>query len=150
MLLVRALAAFVALPGVVAFLVPLLIEKDRALGPYPHPEAALALLYGLAVLLAAVREFYRAGRGTLAPWSPPARLVTSGPYRLSRNPMYIGVAAILAGWAWLFASLALALYALGVVVAFHLRVILYEEPLAARRFASEWSRYRARVPRWLF
>jgi protein-S-isoprenylcysteine O-methyltransferase Ste14 len=38
-----------------------------------------------------------------------------------------------------------ALFTLG----FHLRVLLYEEPWAARRFGSEWDAYRARVPRWV-
>jgi protein-S-isoprenylcysteine O-methyltransferase Ste14 len=40
-----------------------------------------------------------AGRGTLAPWEPPRALVVSGPYRHSRNPMYVAVLVILSRWA---------------------------------------------------
>jgi protein-S-isoprenylcysteine O-methyltransferase Ste14 len=147
-LILRALAAFVALPGVIAYAVPLTLARAALAGPYAHGAGAALVLAGTLLLLACVREFYVAGRGTLAPWSPPEQLVSSGPYRYSRNPMYVGVATILAGWAVLFASRPLALYALGVVVAFQLRVLLFEEPWAAREFGAAWQDYRARVPRW--
>ncbi|TLY80921.1 MAG: hypothetical protein E6K41_08890 [Gammaproteobacteria bacterium] len=74
----RAIFAFLALPGRVAFAAPLWLARH--------------------------------GR-TVAPWAPPRKLVTSGPYRLSRNPMYIGVIDVLLG------------YALAVAIAFHLRVL---------------------------
>ena len=94
-------------------------------------------------------SFYTEGRGTLAPWSPPRHLVVSGLYRYSRNPMYVSVVLILWGWAAGFQSRALALYALAVMVAFHLRVVLGEEPWLARTHGDAWDRYRAAVPRWL-
>ena len=100
-------------------------------------------------LLWCVWSFYTQGRGTLAPWSPPRTLVTSGLYRYSRNPMYVGVLLILAGWAVGFRSWPLALYAAGVAVAVHLRVILHEEPFLARAHGDAWTAYRARVRRWL-
>ena len=93
-------------------------------------------------------EFYVAGRGTLAPWAPPERLVCSGPYRFSRNPMYVGVALILISWAVLFSSLILTAYAAIVLLAFHIRVIVGEEPRLARTFGADWQSYRTRVPRW--
>jgi len=148
-MLARAVAAFVALPGVVAFAVPLVIAT-QAQRPVQHPATALiALSLGTLLLLWCVREFYVTGRGTLAPWDPPQRLVTTGPYRLSRNPMYLGVLAILAGWCLLWGSRALLYYALGTLCVFYLRVRLAEEPWAAARFGAEWQVYRARVPRWL-
>ena len=104
---------------------------------------------GTLILFACVREFFVAGRGTLAPWSPPRHLVTSGLYRFSRNPMYVGVATILAGWAIGYESRALAVYAAIVAVAFHLRVVLYEEPWQERTFSAEWRTYAAQVPRWI-
>src|SRR6516225_9535213 len=103
-MLVRAITAFVALPGVVAFLLPVWIGT-RAGRPLRHAViAAIVLGLGTLLLLWCVREFYVAGRGTLAPWAPPRHLVTSGPYRWSRNPMYIGVGIILSGWSAFFGS----------------------------------------------
>jgi protein-S-isoprenylcysteine O-methyltransferase Ste14 len=146
-LLARALGAFLVLPGVVAFAVPVAIAARRPLR-YPLP-ALVPLALGTLLLVTCVREFYVAGRGTLAPWSPPERLVTSGPYRRSRNPMYIGVLTILAGWCLLWDSSTLIWYTLLVALGFHLRVRLFEEPWAAARFGAQWRGYRARVPRWL-
>jgi protein-S-isoprenylcysteine O-methyltransferase Ste14 len=142
----RALLAFVALPGVVAFALPLSLA--RAATPV-HPAALALVVAGTALLLACAREFYVAGRGTLAPWSPPRHLVVTGAYRFSRNPMYLAVALVLAGWATLYASSALWTYGGAVVVLFHLRVLLFEEPWLTRTFGGEWDRYRERVPRWL-
>ncbi len=149
-MLIRALLAFVALPGVVAFLAPpLLVWADGGERPF-RALALLPLAAGTALLLWCVREFYVSGKGTLAPWHPPRHLVTSGPYRVSRNPMYLAVGLILAGWTAGFRTLALGLYTVAVLAAFHLRVVFGEEPHLARTFRHEWERYASRVPRWLF
>lgn len=148
-MLARALVAFLALPGMVAFVLPVWIGISRA-RPVRHVvPAAVLLCLGTALLLWCVREFYVAGRGTLAPWNPPRRLVTSGPYRITRNPMYLGVDLILVGWCALWSSCALIIYAALFMIGFHLRVLLVEEPWARRRFGTEWDAYQARVPRWL-
>jgi len=146
----RALFAFLALPGIVAIAVPAWYAA-RALraGASFHPVGLLPLVLGFALLLWCVRDFYVAGKGTLAPWSPPRHLVTIGLYRHSRNPMYVAVTLMLMGWSLSFASSGLALYAVCVIVAFHLRVVLAEEPWLARTFGAQWEEYRARVPRWL-
>lgn len=147
---VRALFAFLALPGVVAILIPALIAAHRVdEGALFHPLGLLPLVVGFALLLWCVRDFYVAGRGTLAPWSPPRHLVTTGLYRYSRNPMYVAVTSMLSGWALCFASSTLAIYTGFVIGAFHLRVVYGEEPWLARTFGVEWENYRARVPRWL-
>lgn len=114
-----------------------------------HAAGLLPLGVGLGLLLWCVREFYVAGKGTLAPWSPPRHLVASGPYRFSRNPMYVAVALMLIGWSVCFLSRALAIYAVLVIVAFHLRVIFGEEPWLARTHGATWEEYQARVPPWL-
>ena len=148
MLFLRALIAFLALPGVVAFLVPALLLGSidtRSL----HGEGALVFLGGVFVLLWCVRDFYVAGKGTLAPWDPPRRLVRVGLYRFSRNPMYIGVLLVLIGWTLAFRSRSLLIYTGVVAVLFHLRVLSYEEPWLARTFPNDWPLYQARVPRWL-
>jgi protein-S-isoprenylcysteine O-methyltransferase Ste14 len=148
-LFLRALLAFLALPGIVAFLVPLMVLRapDETWRTF-RPAGLLALLPGLLLLFLCVREFYVAGKGTLAPWEPPRHLVVSGPYRLSRNPMYVAVLLVLIGWAVGFWSGTLAVYAAAFVVIFHLRVILAEEPFLADIHGEAWHTYKGRVPRW--
>ena len=148
--MIRAILAFIALPGVVAFAVPVTIGMSAG-KLVPYWAAGLApLVAGTWLLVWSAREFYVAGRGTLAPWSPPQQLVTTGPYGYSRNPMYVGVVAILIGWSTMWDSRALLIYLIAVSCAFYLRVILAEEPWAARRYGADWNAYRSRVPRWLF
>ena len=133
----------------VAYLVPLLLAPARSDRRAWQWLGLVLVVGGSALLLLCVREFYVAGKGTLAPWSPPRHLVTSGLYRRSRNPMYVAVTTVLVGWAVWFASTTLLVYALAVVVAFQLRVLLYEEPRVAASFGEEWVRYRERVRRWM-
>lgn len=73
-----------------------------------------------------------------------------GLYRYTRNPMYIAVTLVLLGWALCFALPGLLIYAVVVAVAFHLRVLLGEEPWLARTHRAQWEQYASRVPRWLW
>jgi protein-S-isoprenylcysteine O-methyltransferase Ste14 len=148
-MLIRAIAAFLALPGIVAFALPMAIGISTGRAVRYAALAAVPLGLGILLLLWCVREFYVAGRGTLAPWDPPQQLVTTGPYRISRNPMYIGVVTILVGWCVLWGSRTLAIYTVFFLCGFHLRVLLFEEPWAARQFGAQWHAYRARVARWV-
>lgn len=145
----RALLAFLALPGMVAYLVPLLLAPDSPPDAGWRWIGLLPLAAGSALLLWCVREFYVAGKGTLAPWSPPRHLVSSGPYVWSRNPMYVAVVTVLLGWAVLFVSRTLLFYAIAIVIAFHLRVVFYEEPWLGQTHGEAWQRYRGRVRRWV-
>jgi protein-S-isoprenylcysteine O-methyltransferase Ste14 len=133
----------------VAGLFPLLIGRHMALQTRLLPFAASVLALGALMLIWCVRDFYVSGRGTLAPWDPPRRLVIVGLYRFVRNPMYLAVLTILSGWALLYWSLALAIYAAVVAIAVHLRVVLHEERWLAKTFGDEWRAYSAHVPRWL-
>lgn len=148
-LLARSLFAFLVLPGTMGFAIPLLLIEPGWRG-LPFDRLAFApLVAGLVLLIWCVREFYVAGRGTLAPWSPPVHLVTTGPYRWSRNPMYVAMTLVILGWAAAFHSRAIGIYAGFMVLAFHLRIVLGEEPRLSRVFGEEWARYRASAPRWL-
>ncbi len=133
----------------VAFVIPVLLITPSDRRRWVEPWGGVPLGLGLVVLGLTVREFYVAGRGTLAPWSPPRTLVVSGLYRFSRNPMYLGVLLILCGWGIGLRSWPLALYAVGIAIAFHLRVLLHEEPFLARTQPDAWAAYRSRVGRWL-
>ncbi len=144
----QAVLAFVALPGMVAFAAPLLLLAPGVPGGFSNAFGLIPVGLGTALLLWCVRDFYVAGRGTLAPWAPPQALVVTGLYRFSRNPMYIAVTLVLWGWALGFRSQSLAIYALAVMLTFHLRVVFGEEPWLARTHGQAWTRYRAQVPRW--
>jgi protein-S-isoprenylcysteine O-methyltransferase Ste14 len=112
------------------------------------PFGLVPVALGTFGLLWCARDFYVSGKGTLAPWAPPQELVIVGLYRYSRNPMYVCVALILLGWAISFGSAGLLIYALAVVVAFHLRVVFGEEPWLARTHGAAWQQYTRRVRRW--
>lgn len=128
---------------------PLLMIAPVERGSFADARALGPLGLGLLLLLWAVRDFYVIGRGTLAPWAPPGRLVRTGVYGISRNPMYVAVTLILWGWAWGFRSLALLAYAAIVTIAFHIRVVAFEEPSLARAHGRAWAQYHAAVPRWI-
>lgn len=124
---------------------------------YRHPVALgplcwaglLPLAAGITVLLFTIRDFFAIGRGTLAPWDAPQELVQRRLYGRVRNPMYLGVLATVAGETLLWSSAGLLLYLLLLALAFHLRVVLYEEPALTRQFGAGFTAYAARVPRWI-
>ena len=147
---VRALIAFLALPGMVAFVIPAWWLRRLGHEELEHPLGVIPFAVGVIGLLWCVRDFYVAGKGTLAPWSPTKHLVKVGLYRYSRNPMYVSVALILIGWSITFGSRNLMTYTLIVIIAFHLRVVFGEEPWLARTHGGEWDEYAKSVPRWFW
>jgi len=148
---VRALFAFLALPFLFAGLVPPLL---LALDPWRCScgltiAGSLLLGAGLVVLLWCVRDFVAIGRGTLAPWDPPRRLVVVGLYRYVRNPMYIGVVTIVSSFALRSGSPLVGAYAALLATLFHFRVVFYEEPALMRQFGDDFVAYASRVRRWI-
>jgi protein-S-isoprenylcysteine O-methyltransferase Ste14 len=140
-------------PGPVVGLVPLLLAGWRPrpplLGWAPSRLVGVALLLlGLPVLVDALVRFVR-GRGTPAPVAPPERLVAVGAYRYVRNPMYVAVVAMILGQALLLGSVPVLVYAAVAFLAFHLFVVLYEEPDLRRRFGDDYLAYTRRVRRWV-
>lgn len=144
----KALIAFLVLPGMVAFVIPAAWLWQAQRTHLEHPFGLAVLMLGVVGLLVCVRDFYVSGKGTLAPWAPPEKLVMVGLYRYSRNPMYVSVGLVLLGWALAFASPALGAYTLLVAMAFHIRVVRGEEPWLARTHGADWNRYVSQVPRW--
>lgn len=109
---------------------------------------AVVLVAGLALDIAGVVAVI-INRTTIVPHRPVAKLVTTGVYRRSRNPMYTGLAAVVAGagllagtW-WPLVTLPLA------VLAVRQLVIKPEEVYLAERFGPSYAAYRRDVPRWL-
>ena len=121
---------------------PLLPETLR----YTLGGALIAL--GLALALLSIRRFKAAGTN-FDTQKPDTAILTEGPYRLSRNPIYMGLTAVYAGigvamdapWIWLTLMPALAVM--------HYGVILREERYLERKFGQEYLDYKAQVRRWL-
>lgn len=152
-------------------------ERDTAGVPFPPPLAYIAgLLIGLVLELIwpiadpgtvvrigvgiagfalwlfldgnAMAGFRRAGT-SMIPFNPTTALVTSGAYRFSRNPMYLGMAAFYVGIA-VAAGLIWALFLLPLVIlAIDRLVIAREEPYLQRKFGEAYTDYRSRVGRWI-
>jgi protein-S-isoprenylcysteine O-methyltransferase Ste14 len=103
---------------------------------------------GLALMIWAVATMVRA-RTTFNPYRPSTALVTTGPFRFTRNPIYLGDVLLYLGIALLFDAL-LAILLLPVVVAvMHYGVIVREERYLERRFGAEYAAYKSSVRRWL-
>jgi protein-S-isoprenylcysteine O-methyltransferase Ste14 len=112
------------------------------------PVGGAMIVIGVSLARAFFRAFTRAST-PVSPYSTPRKLVTSGPYRVSRNPGYLGMTLVYAGVAVLAESL-WALTVLAVVLALVDRgVIAREELYLERKFGAEYLAYRSRVRRWL-
>lgn len=107
-------------------------------------------LFGGTISAAGSLAFWRA-RTTINPMHPErsSQLVTSGVFRFSRNPMYLGLVITLAGWAIHLPSQLPFLGPLAFALYIHHFQILPEERILLAVFGAEYETYKARVRRWL-
>jgi len=141
-------------PGTVAGLVPWWISGWRMLPPWFEVArirlvGAGLILAGIPVVLDSFARFAFEGMGTPAPVAPPQRLVVGGLYRYVRNPMYVGVLAMILGQTLLLGDVRLLEYGVAVWLGFHLFVVGYEEPALRRKFGAEYATFCANVRRWI-
>jgi protein-S-isoprenylcysteine O-methyltransferase Ste14 len=154
----RHLLSVLILPTTVMVVVPVWISRRYGV-PVDWPSGLLdgavaiaglfVLMLGLSLFAASLHHFFTEGRGTLAPWDPPRRLVVRGPYRYVRNPMISGVIFTLTGIAlsirsWPHAKWALLFLGLNLIF-----IPLLEEPELEMRFGDDYRQYRSAVPRFI-
>ena len=152
--LLGTIAFTLIVPGTLIVLIPYLLTEWQLRPPLLGIEATRTLGVALIVLAAPLffrflSGFVREGHGTPAPIAPPEHLVVGGPFRWIRNPGYVAVVSLVAGQALLFGSGAVLAYAAFLAIAFHLFVVLYEEPTLRRQFGAEYDAYCRDVPRWI-
>jgi protein-S-isoprenylcysteine O-methyltransferase Ste14 len=148
-------ADVVAPPPVIyagALVVGLLLQRAFPLPFLPRPVARIigACLIGLNFLVGvpAIVTMRRA-RTSLNPAEPTTVLVTSGPFRYTRNPIYLSFTILYTGIA-VFANALWAIFLLPVtLVAISRGVIAREEQYLERTFGEEYKRYKTQVRRWL-
>jgi protein-S-isoprenylcysteine O-methyltransferase Ste14 len=154
----RHLLAIAVLPFTVTVIVPAWLARRNGVtlaAGSSLPDLALQatglvlLAVGALLFAASLRRFATEGRGTLAPWDPPRRLVVRGPYRYVRNPMISGVVLVLFGEALLLLSRPHLLWALTFLGINALYIPLLEEPLLEQRFGADYREYCRNVPRLL-
>ncbi len=146
---IKALLALLILPGSLGLILPLTMSYIKGLKPVCIIPGIIFILIGIFIVFLCAKDFYVKGKGTLAPWSPPKKLVSIGLYRYTRNPMYIGVIILVLGFTVFFLSRVLLIYLSGLIIGFHLRVVFYEEPQLKKLFGKEWDDYKAKNSRWL-
>ncbi|HVP60457.1 MAG TPA: isoprenylcysteine carboxylmethyltransferase family protein [Myxococcaceae bacterium] len=150
--------ARVAVPPPLIFLAALIagVALDRLVARWPVPGGAaarvavtvLALGGGLGIGGAAARLFRRTGQDP-KPWQPTPELVFEGPYRFTRNPMYVGMTLMTIGLGAAADTLWTLPFALAALGAVHLLAVLPEERYLTAKFGAPYLEYKARVRRYL-
>ena len=151
MIVLRHIASILVLPATVTILVPYLIVSSRPVQPTAISigAGAAVIALGLTLVVMTVWHFATAGKGTLAPWDPPRRLVITSVYRYVRNPMITGVILIVAGESIALRSVPVLLWAVLFFAINAVYIPLLEEQWLISRFGDQYREYRRNVPRWL-
>jgi protein-S-isoprenylcysteine O-methyltransferase Ste14 len=126
------------------------------LAPLPFIAAAVpaawlgAMVFALALALVAWAIVTMTGAGSNVPTNlPTTTIVDTGPYRFTRNPIYLGMVLGLIGLAIAFNSLWLLLTLVPFALVIRYGVIAREEAYLERKFGDVYRSYRSRVRRWL-
>lgn len=115
--------------------------------PYTY-FGLISIGFGILVCLWC-RSLFLKSKTTLSPYESPTSLLTSGPYQISRNPIYLGMAAILIGTAiWLGSWIAFAFSAVFIVI-IETSFIPLEERKLEKTFGKRYLEYKRKVRRWI-
>jgi protein-S-isoprenylcysteine O-methyltransferase Ste14 len=132
------------------------LVAGASLLPWPplSPLAATAIGAALAVgggglSYLCMILFVVLGRGTAFPTDPPRAFVAWGPYRWTRNPMYVGNLILAVGIGLYLQSTTYLLYVIALSLVTHLYVTRSEEPHLRERYGRSYLDYCAHTPRWL-
>jgi len=135
-----------------AFVMGLLLHL---VSPLHIPPTTLArgigvvcVLVSLPLALATLRVLSRA-HTPVDPMKPTTALVTEGPFRYSRNPIYVALTLLYLGVAFLVNALWILLLVVPAVVVIRYGVIAREEAYLTRKFGDPYRQYTAQVRRWL-
>ena len=108
----------------------------------------LILVAGLG-LVASARIFFKRTGQNPAPWKPSPELILKGPYRITRNPMYLGVTLFEIGLGLAVNNLWISLFAAPALLTVHFIAVLPEERYLSEKFGESYKAYLAQVSRYL-
>jgi protein-S-isoprenylcysteine O-methyltransferase Ste14 len=149
--------ANVRFPPPLAFLAGVLLGVAfQYVIPAPVPVSrAIGAVIGLCILTAGVgfiasarMLFQRTGQSPI-PWKPSPSLIVKGPYRFTRNPMYVGITLVEIGLGLAFNNLWISLFAVPALLTVHVIAVLPEEQYLSEKFGESYKAYLARVRRYL-
>jgi len=124
-----------------------LSTKKIIFSPY-NLFGILIIIGGITLMVTAVLLFKKEGTPK-NPFEKPKAIVTSGPYRFTRNPMYVGVALISLGIAFLFGSYIMFLAPLAFILTINSTFIPREEKIMEKLFGQKYLDYKKKIRRWL-
>ena len=137
------------------FVLSLLVQLPGIYVAWPLAPSRVNFLLGIVLMLAgfglnvwADRLFAQRNVG-VRPFSPAAMLVEEGPFRFSRNPMYLGMVLISAGLALATGMLVNLIFPVLLAMWLHLSFIAAEETYLTLQFGESFKAYCQRIPRWL-
>ena len=161
MLWIQGIIFTLLVPGTVTGYIPYLLIRNRipdlGLGNW-HYTGLLFFALGVFIYIITALSFLMRGKGTPAIWftavlgwligKEPVKMVSTGLYKFSRNPMYLGVMTMVLGEAIYFQQSVLLRYVVILFVIFHLVVVLIEEPHLGDKFGEEYKQYKKKTRRW--
>ena len=121
--------------------------------PFPFPKflvwvGYILVLVGIGLASSAASQFMRA-HTTLDPHGSVIEIITSGPYRFSRNPIYLGLVCLIIGFTFIFRRYWGLIFSPVLMVSLYQLVIKHEEAYLEKKFGDIYTSYRSRVRRWL-
>lgn len=144
------------LPAPVVYIVFFLVAWGlSAIWPLPLASNPWTWFFGWMAIDASVLLMLWTGwlmlwrKTTLNPYGKPQQLVTEGPFRVTRNPIYVADTLLYIGAALLFADIWPWLFLPVVIIAVSIGVIRHEERLLVKHFGDDYRQYMGRVRRWL-
>jgi protein-S-isoprenylcysteine O-methyltransferase Ste14 len=147
--ILKQLFSFI-LPVTVLIIVPMAIEKNRSVTDIRQAlEGFVFVCIGLWMMIVTIHSFIGKGKGTLAPWSPTSKLITTGLYAYVRSPMIIGVILVLLGESLIFLSFNIFGWALAFFIINNIWFAVYKEPDLQKKFGEEYKEYKKQVHRWI-
>ena len=135
------LLASIVLQIILLFSFPISVDLSSLLG-------LILILSGISLVFVSFR-FMRKMKTTFIPDGTPEVLISSGPFKFSRNPIYLGMLTVLVGVAFLMSSLSAIIIAFVFGMIINFTWIAHEEKKLHELFSEDWENYSSKVRRWI-
>ena len=135
------LLASIVLQIILLFSFPISVDLSSLLG-------LIFIFSGISLVFVSFR-FMRKMKTTFIPDGTPEVLISSGPFKFSRNPIYLGMLTILVGVAFLMSSLSAIIIAFVFGIIINFTWIAHEEKKLHELFSEDWENYSSKVRRWI-